>query len=48
MLLALNDDRGSDILLGSILTDKGRLLFTDGGSLFAYEDEMLPPYRERS
>jgi hypothetical protein len=47
------DDPGSDIILGSLLTDGGRSLLTDGGrslltdwgSLFIEEDEMMPPYR---
>ncbi len=40
ILLAPTDDPGNDILLGSMDS-----LFTDGGSLFMEEDEMLPPYR---
>jgi len=41
MLLEPTDDPGSDIILGSILTDAGRSLLTDGGrSLFT--DEFAP------
>ncbi len=52
MLLDPTDDPGSEMALGSLLTDGGRSLFTDGGSLFTdgaslfiEEDPMLPPYR---
>jgi hypothetical protein len=44
MLFAPTNDPGNDILLGSIFTDRGRSLFTDVGSLYTAEDEMLPPY----
>ena len=45
MLLDPIDDPGREMSLGSILTDGGRSLLTDGGSLFIEEDPMLPPYR---
>ena len=46
MLLAPTDDPGSEMALGSLLTDGGRSLLTDGGrSLFIEENPMLPPYR---
>ena len=42
-LLAPTDDPGSEMALG--LTDGGRSLLTEGGSLFIEEISMLPPYR---
>jgi hypothetical protein len=43
MLLTPTDDPGSEMTLG--LTDGGRSLLTEWGSLFIEEDPMLPPYR---
>ncbi len=43
MLLVPTDDPGSEMTMG--FTGGWRSLFTDGGSLFTEEDEMLPPYR---
>ena len=43
MLLALTDDPGSEMTLG--LTEGGRSLLTEWGSLIIEEDPMLPPYR---
>ena len=43
MLPMPTDDPGSEMTMG--FTDGGRSLFTDGGSLFTEEDEMLPSYR---